>query len=66
MRRNLSALAASILNRRLLNSGGEPRPPCGEEAAVHGRDGLVRRNPDAPRLTDNTTAHPHRRRGHGA
>ena len=66
MRRNLSALAASILHRNLLNSGCESPPRSGEEAADEERDGEVRRNSDAPRLTDNTTSLPHRPRGHGA
>jgi hypothetical protein len=66
MGRNLSALAASILHRNLLNSGCEPPSPSGEEAADEERDGQVRRNADAPRLTDNTITHPHRPRGHGA
>jgi hypothetical protein len=63
MRRNLSALAASILHRNLLNSGGAPAVPTGQEAAAPGGDGEVRRNAAAPRLTDNTTTQPHRRHG---
>jgi hypothetical protein len=66
MRRNLSALAASILHRNLLNSGCQSPPPTGEEAAEQEPDVQVRRNSDAPRLTDNTTTQPHRPRGNGA
>jgi hypothetical protein len=66
MRRNLSALAASILHRNLLNSGCESSAPSGEEAADQERDDEVRRNSDAPRRTDDTTTQPDRPRGHGA
>jgi hypothetical protein len=67
MRRNLSALAASILHRNLLNSGCELPAPTGEEAADQEQDGQVRRKADAPRLMDdNTTTQSHRPRGHGA
>lgn len=66
MRRNLSALAASILHRNLLNSGCEPPPPAGEEAVDEQQDSEVRRNSGVPRLTDDTTSQPHRPRGHGA
>jgi hypothetical protein len=66
MRRNLSALAASILHRNLLNSGCELPAPTGEEAADQEQDGQVRRKADAPRLMDDNTTQPHRPRGHGA
>lgn len=66
MGRNLSALVASILHRNLLDSGCELPAPSGEEAADQERDDQVRRNADAPRLTNNTPTQPHRPRGHGA
>jgi hypothetical protein len=66
MRRNLSALAASILNGSLLSSAWEPPHPSWAKVADEEHRGQVRRNSDAPRLTDNATSQPHRPRGHGA
>jgi hypothetical protein len=66
MRRNLSALAASILHRNLLDSGCEPPTPAGDEVMDHEGHEAVRTNVDSSRLTDNTTTQPHRPRGHGA
>ena len=65
MSRNLSALAASILHRNLLNSGCEP-PALEEDAPRPEQGSEVRMNSDAPRLTSETATHPHRPRGHGA
>lgn len=66
MRRSRSALAASILNGHLLNSGSEPGPQSGEEPADPEPDVRVRKKTAAPRLTDNTTSHPHSPTEHGA
>lgn len=66
MRRNLSALAATILNGSLLGSGCEPPQPSGDEAVAGEPGGPVRKNPEPPRLTDDTHTQPYRPRGHGA
>jgi hypothetical protein len=65
MRRNLSALAASILNGRLLRSACEGPPPGAYVAESHAVR-PVRRISETPRLTDDTPTQPHRPPGHGA
>jgi hypothetical protein len=67
MRRNLSTLAASILNRTLLQSSDQLQAATGDQGPDRAPDDVVRMNPASPRLTDNNTiTHPHRPRGHGA
>ena len=66
MRPTPSALAAALLHRQLLSNSSDCDRQAAESEPREIVTPSVRRNPDGPRLSDDTVTHPHRPRGHGA